>query len=234
MRRTILSILALLLLGAGANAATVNFGPKVGGNCCWLTKVPRDVLTQRVKMSGHGGAYAEIVFKECGVFRGLLVEALLNAVGNKMDSKTPSDEKTEKTTNKVNLHYLIVPALGKFHLPNIAGFSFYLGPQVAFLMRAKVLSKSKLKPQESDSPIKKGDDITIVTKKNTKDSFKDIDVAIVGGAEYAFNFGLVVGARYNYGVLDTSKTSDKTSDNNKNQCIQAYVGYNLAKVFKKQ
>ena len=86
-------------------------------------------------------------------------------------------------------------------------------------MRAKSLSKAK-----------KGGDPTIVTKKDIKDSFKNIDVAIVGGAEYAFNFGLVVGARYNYGVLDTSKTSD----NNKNQCIQAYVGYNLAKVFKKQ
>lgn len=190
-------------------------------------------------MSGHGGAYAEIVFKECGVFRGLLVEALYTRVGNKVDATLSADNKllVEKVTHKVDIDYFNVPLLFEFHLPNIAGLSLYLGPQVAFLMRAKLLSKAKpAKPQEgepsllSDSPSEKGVEVTKVVKKDVKDSFKDIDVAIVGGAEYAFNFGLVVGARYNYGVLDITKTSD----NNKNQCIQAYVGYNLAKVFKKQ
>ena len=109
-----------MLLGASVNAATINFGPKVGGNCCWITKVPRDEGTQQAKMSGHGGAYAEIVFKECGVFRGLLVEALLNGVVNKIDA-TLSDEmklSMEKATHTFNLRYLIVPALGKFHLTN--------------------------------------------------------------------------------------------------------------------
>ena len=136
---------------------------------------------------------------------GLGVEVLYTGIGSRKDDR-----------NELKLGYLKVPVLAKFHLPSVEGLSFHLGPQVGFLMSAKKSIES-LNKKDVDA----------------KKAFNDIDFAIVGGAEYAFDFGLIVGARYNFGVrdiFDKEEAKPEEGKNYTNQFIQVYVGYNLAKV----
>ena len=207
MKKVILSaLLASALCVPGVKAQTIHFGPKAGGNLSWVSKLkyPNDNNT--------GINNARIFFHAgaCGEYMfndtwGVGVEALYTGIGNKKDDM-----------NKLKLDYLTVPVLAKFHLPSVEGLSFHLGPQVGFLMSAKKSIES-LNKKDVDA----------------KKAFNDIDFAIVGGAEYAFDFGLIVGARYNFGMIDIDKDKLKSDDKYTNQFIQVYVGYNLAKVLAK-
>ncbi|MCG8340401.1 MAG: PorT family protein [Cytophagales bacterium] len=214
MKKVILSaLLASALCVPGVKAQTIHFGPKAGGNLSWVTQSiyfegdnPGGI--KNAMFSFHAGAYGKYMFSDTW---GVGVEALYTGMGDKKDDR-----------NKTKLDYLTVPVLAQFHLPSIEGLSFHLGPQVGFLMSAKFSSFN----QDTGKGEKDVD---------VKEKFKDIDFAIVGGAEYAFDFGLTLGARYNFGVLEVVEKEDKIIGAGKhtNQCIQAYVGYNLAKVLAK-
>ncbi|MCG8340313.1 MAG: PorT family protein [Cytophagales bacterium] len=204
------ALLALALFVPGVKAQTINFGPKVGGNLSWVSKL-REVDTGKKgidfpRWSLHGGVYGEYMFNDTW---GIRVEELYAGVGSRKDKN-----------NKGKLGYLTIPVLAKLHLPS--GLSFHLGPQVGFLLSAKAF----LLNQVGEVPYK---------DKDVRENFKNIDFAIVGGAEYAFESGLIVGARYNFGVVDIDKDEDKRKSDDKltNQFIQVYAGYNLAKVLAK-
>ncbi|MCG8340402.1 MAG: PorT family protein, partial [Cytophagales bacterium] len=179
MKKVILSaMLTSALFVPGVKAQTIHFGPKVGGNLSWISNDRGPVTGKKgidlSKGGLHGGAYGEYVFDDTW---GIRVEALYAGVGSK-----------ENKDLKLKLDYLTVPVLANFHLPSIEGLSFHLGPQVGLLTRAKGVASD----QEE----------RVVAKVDLKRRFKNIDFAIVGGAEYAFESGLIVGTRYNFGVTD--------------------------------
>ena len=210
MKKVILpSMLVAALFVTSVKAQKIHFGPKIGGNLSWITKARYDDEKgiNNARFFLHGGEYSEYMFNDTW---GLDVETLYTGIGNRKDNE-----------NQLKLGYFNVPILAEFHVPSMEGLSFHMGPQVGFLMSAKESIQDEVIPTKN---------------QDVRELFKEIDFAIVGGAEYAFDFGLIVGARYNFGVIDIYKDEYKPeSDDNKytNQFLQVYVGYNLAKVLAK-
>jgi len=94
-----------------------------------------------------------------------------------------------------NFNYLSVPVLAKYGFKN-TGFSLLAGPQIGFLLSAKA----------------KGDGVS----QDLKSNLQDFNFGLAFGAEYALPLGLVISARYNYGLTNIDKTtivgsSDKLS-----------------------
>lgn len=89
------------------------------------------------------------------------------------------------------LDYIQIPVLAKIYL--IKGLNVQAGPQLGFNINEKI---------DYDSDIGSG---TI----DTDDSgTQDIDVGITAGAEYKFDNGFFVQARYNYGFTELVKNQD--------------------------
>lgn len=82
---------------------------------------------------------------------------------------------------KETLDYLALPILAKFNLGNLGIFT---GPQTSFLIGGRA----------------KEDGVT----EGVASDFKMLDFSAVGGAEYTIAQKLVVGARYQLGLINTS------------------------------
>jgi hypothetical protein len=102
--------------------------------------------------------------------------------------------------------------MAKFYI--IEGLSVEAGPQVGFLMSAK------LKGEETDSF--GGDPVTLEFDEDFKDYIKGTDFAFNVGAGYKLDGGLFFNARYSLGISNISE--DDNSDA-KNGVFQFSVGY---------
>ena len=85
--------------------------------------------------------------------------------------------------NNINFNYITVPLLAKLYL--YQGFNFELGPWFGFLLGV-----------DPNSTVIKENNIQLSGLKGGKDA------GIAAGIGYDFNFGLVVGARYQHGLSD--------------------------------
>jgi hypothetical protein len=103
---------------------------------------------------------------------------------------------------KLNLNYINLSLMAKYEVAE--GFSLVAGPQIGFLMSAKVTN---------------GDD-----SFDVKDNFKSIDFGLGLGAEYELENGLFFDARFNLGL---SSISDDDNVSTKNSVIQIGLGYSF-------
>ncbi len=122
-------------------------------------------------------------------------ELLYSSVGAKW-----SDDDYE---NDLITDYLTIPFLAKYYVAE--GFSLQVGPQVGFLISAKV----------------KGDD----EDDDIKDDLESIDFGLGFGAAYKLESGLFFDARYVLGLSNTWTTDIIGDETAKNNVIQVSIGY---------
>jgi Outer membrane protein beta-barrel domain len=114
--------------------------------------------------------------------------------------------KDKSTSFTVNVDYIAIPVLAKYRN---SGFGVYAGPQIGILANAKY----------------KGGGSSI----SAKDDYKSIDFDGVFGAEYTFEPGIVISARYLFGLANIAKTGTNSNyesgDKVTNSAFNITVGY---------
>lgn len=107
---------------------------------------------------------------------------------------------------KINADYIALPLLFKFHGKRIG---FVVGPQTSLLLSAKTID-------EFDS------------RKDVKDTYKSVDIAMIGGIELSFakKERGIVGVRYQSPINSIWKDSPPKSFL-KNNGVQVYLGFRL-------
>lgn len=168
----------------------VKIGAKAGVNFASLTG---DDEGLEGKTSFHVGAVVEIPVSD--VFS-VQPELLFSDQGAKFE---------ENNDVKFNVGYLSVPIMAKYYVAE--GFSLEAGPQVGFLLSAKL-------KDDNDS-------------EDIKDELKGIDFGLGLGAGYRLDNGLNFNLRYNLGLSNIVDDDSSESDDFelKNSVFQISVGY---------
>ena len=175
MKKLLLTAAAVFAFGF-ANAQETKFGVKAGLNMADLSGDDTDGIDS--KLAFHVGGFAEIKLTDKFA---LQPELLYSAQGGKADG------------GKYNFDYINLPVMAKFYITE--QFSVEAGPQVGFLVSAKV------KPDSGDSV-------------DVKDELKSTDFGFNAGLGYNFTENLSAGVRYNMGlsqVIDADGVDAKTS-----------------------
>jgi hypothetical protein len=178
MKRLYLFLLAACSFAA-ANAQ-IQFGIKAGANFSNLTG--DDIGDAKTKVGFHGGAFVGVpLFSTFS----LQPEVVYSDQGAKFSD--------EETTAKLNAEYLNIPVLFKYNNPS--GFFAQTGPQIGFLMSAKI----------------KVDGQSV----NDKDAFKSTDFSWAVGIGYLIkSVNVGIDARYNIGLSNVAKDSGNGSVKN--------------------
>ncbi len=139
-------------------------------------------------------------FAEIGVSENFAVQPEL------LYSQMGTKDKSSGTTFSVNLDYIAIPVLAKY---KNSGFGVYAGPQVGILVSSKY----------------KGGGSSV----DAKDDYKSVDFDGVFGAEYTFEPGVVISARYLFGLANIAKTGGNSNfesgDKVTNSAFNITVGY---------
>ena len=186
MKKVLLSIV-MVALGFTASAQA-SFGAKAGVNLATINSV----LDART--SFHIGGVAEFAISEKFSFQ---PELLYSAQGAKVE------EDGYKVTLKMD--YLNIPLMAKYYVTE--GLSFEVGPQVGFLLSAKV-------KEEYD-----GDSETV----DIKDSMNSVDFGLNFGLGYKLESGLNFGAKYNLGLSEINEKNE--GDKETNGVFQISIGF---------
>lgn len=191
--KKVLLLIAIVAVGFTANAQEVNFGAKAGLNIANISG--EGIENNDVRTSFHLGGVVE--FEISDKFS-VQPELVYSAQGAKT--------KFKGIDATMALDYLNVPIMAKYYIAE--GFSLELGPQVGFLMSAKM--KAEVDGQSIEVDI--------------KDEFemKSVDFGLNFGAGYKLASGLSFSARYNLGL---SKVSDIDDSTGKNGVFQVSIGY---------
>lgn len=168
----------------------VTFGVKAGVNFASLSGDDSDGLDS--KTSFHIGGVAVIGISEKFAVQ---PELVYSAQGAK--------ESFEGIDIDYNIDYINLPVLAKFYVAE--GFSIEAGPQVGFLMSAKVEAE--------------GESVDL------KDDLKGIDFSGAIGVGYKMDSGLNFAARYNLGLANIADFDGE--GDLKNNVIQISIGYNF-------
>lgn len=127
MKKILLSLVAVVMVIAGANAQT-SFGVKAGAN---LANVGGDVEDTNMKVGFHIGGVANFKLTESFAFA---PELLFSTQGYKIDGGDVMGVSIPDV--KMNTTYLNIPLLAKIYLGE--SFNIHAGPTVGFLLGAKV------------------------------------------------------------------------------------------------
>jgi hypothetical protein len=174
-------LLATFFLAAGfISQAQIKFGAKAGANFANVSG--SDAEGNKMKVDFNAGGLVNI---SLGKSFGLQPEVVYSGQGYKADG------------GDFNTSYINVPLLAQYHH---AGFYGETGPQIGFLMSAKVKSNG----------------ISV----DVKDQLKSTDFSWAFGVGYRHESGLGFGARYNLGLTDLADHS-----NVKNSVIQVGLSY---------
>ena len=192
MKKLLLSV-AIIASGLTINAQEIKFGAKAGLNISNISS--DDFENNAARTSFHVGAVAEI---EISDKFSVQPELLYSAQG-----ATASQEGIDVT---MALDYLNVPVMAKYYVAE--GFSLEVGPQIGFLMSAKM-------KEESGKELE---------RQNIKDDLKSIDFGMNFGAGYKLENGLNFSARYNLGLSNIAEESENSV---KNGVFQVSVGYSF-------
>ncbi|WP_300569033.1 porin family protein [Flavobacterium sp.] len=183
MKKVLLSAVAIFAFGF-ANAQETKFGVKAGLNMANLTG---DVEDNSMKVGFHVGGFAEIKISDKFAVQ---PELLYSTQGTKFDG------------GSYDFNYLNIPVMAKFFATE--QFSIEAGPQIGFLMSAKI------NPDNGDSV-------------DVKDELKSMDFGLNFGLGYDFTENFSAGARYNFGFSNIIDAED--SGELKNGVISVSVGY---------
>lgn len=157
--------------------AQINFGIKAGANFSKFAGDDAKIgnVSPKFKTGFAGGGFVNIALTEV---LSVQPEVLYSMEG------TMYKESGEKAFYKTD--YINVPIMVQYK--HTSGFYAETGPQVGFLMSAKI--------SDGDNSI------------NVKDGFKKINFSWGLGAGYKLSNGLGIGARYNLGLANIIDNSD--------------------------
>jgi opacity protein-like surface antigen len=200
--KKVLFIAVVVLLGLGnVNAQEVKFGTKVGLN---LSNFTGDLDDSDSKIGFNIGAFAEISLSDKFIFQPELLFSSQGAKFEESDNNFSSEE-----TLKFN--YLNMPLMIKFAASD--KFALEFGPQLGFLLSAK----SKFE-QTFDGE-------TFSEEVDIKDSVKSIDFGLNFGASFDVSENIMIGARYNLGLLDITDVEDSEDFKLQNAVFSFSLGY---------
>lgn len=181
MKKLLLTIIIVVFTVIGMSAQS--FGAKAGLN---IANVSGDIEDNNALAGLNIGVFVEFELSE-SVF--LQPELLYSAQGFK--------EKSEGISVDFKTEYLNIPVMFKFAVAD--DFNLEAGPQVGFLLSAKIL----------------GIDM--------KDEMESVDFGANLGFSYDFTENVFAGARYYFGFTDLAK--DNEGDPIKNSVFSFAVGY---------
>ncbi len=131
-------------------------------------------------------------------------EVLFSKQGSDYKEVYSEGEFTEEFSGTYTLNYLNVPVMAQYEV--FDGFALEAGPQVGFLLSAN---------EDEDG----------IGEEDITDEVKGVDFGAVVGANYTFNNGINVGARYNLGLTDFNDRADFGDVKWKNSVIMLTVAY---------
>ena len=185
MKKIILTALVAVITMVSVNAQT-SFGAKAGLN---IANFSGDVKGNKSLVGFHIGVFAEIGVAESFTFQ---PELLFSTQGAKY--------KEEGISAEFELNYINLPLMFKYAVAD--GFYLEAGPQVGFLVSAKVLDQ------------------------DVKDEMESVDFGANFGFSYDFTEKLFAGARYNLGLSNVLKTNeDFGNDKVSNAVLSLSLGY---------
>ena len=192
MKKILFSLGLLASVSAAAQAQGVKFGIRGGISAVSLSgdddKFGNKQSNYTYGLGGLGGVTANFAFSD---LISLQPELLYNLKGTQInDSK-----------DRLDLHYIDLPILLKV---NADGPYFEAGPQVGYLISAKLGGATK-------------------TRIETKD-LQGLSLGYVAGVGYKLTSGLSLGIRYNGGITSVGK-DDNRYDQQRNQAFNFVVGY---------
>jgi opacity protein-like surface antigen len=200
--KKVLFIAVVVLLGLGnVNAQEVKFGTKVGLN---LSNFTGDLDDSDSKIGFNIGAFAEISLSDKFIFQ---PELLFSSQGAKFE-ESDNNFSFEET---LKFNYLNMPLMIKFAASD--KFALEFGPQLGFLLSAK----SKFE-QTFDGE-------TFSEEVDIKDSVKSIDFGLNFGASFDVSENIMIGARYNLGLLDITDVEDSEDFKLQNAVFSFSLGY---------
>jgi hypothetical protein len=172
---------AIAVLGfTFANAQETSFGAKAGFNMSTLSGA--DDASSII--GAHLGGFVEIKLSDKFAVQPELLFSMQGAGFDVGDS---------------NLNYINIPVMAKYFVAD--NFSIEAGPQIGFLMSAKL----------------DGTDI--------KDAANSTDFGINFGGSYYLNENMFLTARYGFGLTDVEKDLEAGVDGSKNAVFQVSFGY---------
>ena len=177
----------------------VSFGLKAGANLATITGNNGAGDSKSSLVGLNGGVFATFHVSESF---GVQPELTWSTLGVKYKGTMAGNSYSVKQ----KLNYLTLPVLAKYTFAG-SGFSLYAGPQIGYLLSAKVKGES-------------GTDL------DNKDNFKNTDFAGVAGLEFEIpNTKLNISGRYQFGF---TKIGDNTgAGDNKNAAATFTIGYRL-------
>lgn len=179
MRKIVLLLTAAMVMTAASfaqDAKTIGFGLKAGANFSSLKdKFDGDTENSDMKVGFHGGAFVNLPI---GTTFAIQPELVYSIEGGK--------EEEGDYTAKANLSYLNIPVMFQY---TASGFYAETGPQIGFLMSAKL--KEEEGGQEDETDI--------------KDFMESTNFSWGIGLGYKLPSGLGFGARYNLGLSNLNK-----------------------------
>lgn len=200
-----------ILCVSNSVAQDIYFGPKVGGNLSHIiysgdTESPFN--NSKMRLSSHFGVFAEYVFSD---FLSLQPELLYSIKGDRFT--IDSDDTFESS---FVYKYLSLPIVLKYYVTE--EISIEAGPQVAYLLSAKNLETSE---QYSSN---EGEEEASV---DIKDFMQVYDLGALAGVGYLTKSGFYLSARYNMGLINTSKDEADLPGSFKNGAIQLSAGFSF-------
>lgn len=212
MKKTLLAV-ALITMGL-VSAQEFRFGPKGGYSMSSLNmKVPGVTLTKDPMHTFYVGGLAEYKINDKFAVQG---EALYSALGGKHHIN--DDEGVfDGMSTKVTLQSVLVPISAKYFITE--GFSVSAGASFGLILSAKA------KTVFDGGMNIPGVELETSNEEDIKDQLNSLNIAPFIGAEYAFENGFFIDARYNYGISELSKHKDEFTM--KNSFAQVGVGFKL-------
>lgn len=183
-----------------------NYGFKAGANFSSQQFSPNQNFIEGVNINNssltsfHVGFFAGFKLSEK---IGLNTEIIYSKEGSKVSLENPF----LAISFKQKLDYLRIPVLLDFN-PFSNGISFHLGPQIGFILKDHIT----LDNNDGDPGI--------------DSDFKSFDLSAVIGAELQLSKKFIIGARYNLGLSDISKTGEAKYKNKNLQCYLKYTIFN--------
>lgn len=211
-----LFVVAIIVMGTTTlHAQSINFGAKAGLNIAFFNTTA-DTDGTKPRIGYHIGAMLELgLIDKFAIQPEILYSTQGYAIGKQQE--VPILGKVDiKSVTKFD--YLNIPIMLKFF--PIEGLSLEAGPQIGFLVNAKLK--------------------TSVNDETKTIDFEDVVKSIAVGTDayklnkfdYGVNFGLgykisslSLGIRYNLGLADIMKRPDLDKDSSKNGNFQISVGY---------
>lgn len=121
MKKILLSVAAVLLIGLGANAQPWSFGPKAGVSFSTMSNIP----SAKARTGVVAGVFAERMVND---WFSIQTELLYSMQGFRL--------KEEGITGKYNIDYISMPVLTKFYI--MGGLNLQLGAQFSYMTGANL------------------------------------------------------------------------------------------------